>query len=77
MQVMNGGVCKTCLRPYRDRMWSTPEFLKQNSLDGGSDKTKWHADWLATRDQLKPCPLNCKWVVEFADADHTDGRSGL
>jgi hypothetical protein len=70
--VNRSGVCKTCRRPYKDRLWGKEEFLKQNKvlIQKYGEEKLWesHQAWIKEcHPGMIPCPLNCEYVVEFAD----------
>ncbi len=65
LQVIREGICNPCLRPYHDRMWTGEEVVRRNP---GSLSAAAHEQIaLRINPRLERCPLNCKWLVEFAD----------
>ena len=71
-QVAKEGICKTCRRPYSDRVWGEDEYIRQNrarvELYGENcERAAWRHIRATYFPQMTDCPLNCKWIVEFSD----------
>lgn len=63
LQVIRDGVCKSCLRPYRDRMWAGEEAERRNH--GRITAAAHEQIVMRLNPRLERCPLNCSWLVEF------------
>lgn len=66
----HSGICKSCKRRYKDRLWNTDEFIRNNKYAGEEVEKarKRHASWLSQdHPEMVQCPLNCIYVVEFVE----------
>jgi hypothetical protein len=72
LEATHSGTCKTCRRAYLDRVWGEDEFVLQNKgLVRAQGEEAVRRDWRRLRANhlrgFSDCPLNCKFIVHFAD----------